>query len=301
MVGSKLARNEGQRRARRSFASTTPADLPPGEGAWLSDRPGWCVDLGPSLVAMTTCDLWLALARGDVAPQMKVWREGMPYWQSVAAVPEFALALPDAPVWTPEATKPPVHAHVPAIAAAAATAALAVAEERERPTLPAPVWSASASVVGVTTMIPLSDLGTPAPMVVEHRTAPPPPSGPRRRFLPKVDRRGAASVAIGAALAVFALAIATSAPAPTAGPLQLESPHAASMGAPEKGTDLLTATAPPKITAETPRSPLAAETAIPDPAPVERRPRGPHASDRGQHRARAGSAEERVTAGRALQ
>ena len=51
--------------ARRSLASTTPADVPSSRGAWLSDRPGWCVDLGPTLVAMTTCDLWLALAKGD--------------------------------------------------------------------------------------------------------------------------------------------------------------------------------------------------------------------------------------------
>lgn len=79
-----------------------PADLQPAASrAWMSDRPSWCVDRGVTLVAMTTCDLWLALARGDVTPDTKVWREGMPYWDRVARVPEFALALPGSPVWEP--------------------------------------------------------------------------------------------------------------------------------------------------------------------------------------------------------
>lgn len=98
MAGARLARNEGRQRARRSMTSTLPR-LAPSSRAWLSDRPSWCVDMGSTLLAMTTCDLWLSLARNDVTPRTKVWREGMPYWEALEKVPEFALAMPDATVW----------------------------------------------------------------------------------------------------------------------------------------------------------------------------------------------------------
>ena len=102
MAGARLARNEGQQRTRRSLTSTMPADLAPSSGVWLSDRPGWCVDVGPTLVAMKTCDLWLALAKDEITPKTKVWREGMPYWTEIAKVsaaiatsaPKATLAAP---------------------------------------------------------------------------------------------------------------------------------------------------------------------------------------------------------------
>jgi len=293
MAGSRLARNEGQKPPRRSLVSTTPADLPPSRRAWLSDLPGWCVDKGPTLVAMTTCDLWLALARGDVAPQVKVWREGMPYWEAVATVPELALAMPDVAVWGPDSPRPPISA----VATVAAAAAVATAEARDRPTLPVPAWPSGSPVVRVATLAPpanVGDFATPAPMVVEHRTAPP-PSGTRRRF-PKLDRRSAASVAFGAAVAIAALAVATSRPVPGHANTEktLNSAHAAAMGAPEKGVSF----AELPIAPEAPRPQLDAAITLPErAAPEARRPRGPRAADRGQRRARAGSTEDRSAAG----
>ena len=72
MAGARLARNEGRQRARRSMTSTLPADFAPSSRAWLSDRPSWCVDMGSTLLAMTTCDLWLSLAQNNITPQTKI-------------------------------------------------------------------------------------------------------------------------------------------------------------------------------------------------------------------------------------
>src|SRR5690242_18979313 len=83
------------------MVSTLPGEPPPESHAWLSDQPSWCVDTGPTLKAMSTCDLWLGLAKGEIHPEMKVWREGMACWEPVRQVAEFALALPDERVWTP--------------------------------------------------------------------------------------------------------------------------------------------------------------------------------------------------------
>lgn len=57
--------------------------------------PEWCVDQGDSIAAMTTFELWLALARGDVDSQTRVWGHGMDNWEIVADVPELAYALED--------------------------------------------------------------------------------------------------------------------------------------------------------------------------------------------------------------
>lgn len=57
--------------------------------------PEWCVDLGTSMLAMTTFELWMALARGDVEGKTSVWCNGMESWEMVANVPELAHALSD--------------------------------------------------------------------------------------------------------------------------------------------------------------------------------------------------------------
>jgi hypothetical protein len=57
--------------------------------------PEWCVDLGSSMVAISTFELWLALARGDVNAHTRVWGNGMGGWEIVADVPELAYALDD--------------------------------------------------------------------------------------------------------------------------------------------------------------------------------------------------------------
>jgi hypothetical protein len=62
------------------------ADRPP---------PDWCVDTGTDMQAMTTFELWMALARGDVDGKASVWRDGMENWQNVEDVPELAYAMSD--------------------------------------------------------------------------------------------------------------------------------------------------------------------------------------------------------------
>jgi GYF domain 2 len=302
------------------MASTMPADLPFGSQAWLSDRPCWCVDLGPTLQAMTTCDVWLGLAKGDIVPEMKVWREGMPYWTAVAKVPEFALALPDAKMWSPVpghvaaklVAAMPAVANRPSLAEAADQDGAAPEEpSREDAGEPPP------SAVGVLTHAPPSDFATPAPVVVDHDDTPP-VSGARRRLFPRLDRRGAASVVAGAAVAIIALALVTTGPVPGGesrpaaagvrmgtvvvepGPLSYEPPAAgwpvtivpaeAPAGAPG-------ATAATASTISTASTVSTASVAVKGTDAMDRSrgltpgrwrtPRGPRAGDRGQHRARA--------------
>lgn len=57
----------------------------------------WCVDLGSMLKPMTTFELWIAVANGSVAPETRVWRDGMDRWRSVRSVPELVHVLPDFP------------------------------------------------------------------------------------------------------------------------------------------------------------------------------------------------------------
>jgi len=301
MAGARMARNEGGQRARRSLTSTLPADFAPASQAWLSDRPSWCVDMGSTLLAMTTCDLWLSLARNDVTPRTKVWREGMPYWEALEKVPEFALALPDASVWGAQGTVKP----------------MARAAVEEMSTSPsggdggkAAGWLGAArepSAAEVITMAPPGDLLTPAPVVVEHRShAEPAPAGKRRVF-PRLDRRGAASVAFGAAVAIGALTLATTGPVSprTAGDegsashahaaIRYQGPsedlaaivRASSIG-PEKAAVVDQDSA--EFAGDLRAAPAATSVEETRPAPTVARsvhtPRGPRATDRGQHRAR---------------
>lgn len=326
MAGARLARNEGRQMTRRSLTSTMPAELAPPSGVWLSDRPGWCVDVGPTLVAMKTCDLWLALAKDEITPKTKVWREGMPYWTEIAKVPEFALAMPDAAVWDGPVKAAPAAGQGAAVTVAQTDTARSPAPQapRERGSrrssrgpgdkAPASTWSGAApgvvaasdpSAAAVGSLVPPSDHGTPAPVVVEHR-APEPSAASPRRIYPRLDRRGAASVAFGALVAIAALTFATTGPAPGRG-VALDSGPPVAAGARDRSPAVdfaafvrapSTARLPAPPTTPTPPDgalPPAAEqgpiTAAIAPgsatAEVRSRPaRGPHSADRGQRRAR---------------
>ncbi|MEZ4298584.1 MAG: DUF4339 domain-containing protein [Polyangiaceae bacterium] len=281
---------------RRSAASTMPAELAPAPSAWMSDLPGWCVDRGDTLSAMTTCELWLALARGDVTPETKVWREGMPCWDAVARVPEFALAMPDARLWgTPVPPVPSVAPPAPVIPLPSVAPALA----QEIETMPD-----SDRVVDVRTMAPASDLLTPAPVVVEQDASAAPPRSTRRRRPAPFDRRGILSMAVGALIAVTALALATAGTGASDAPLIAPAPIAASpvranaaAAAPERGVELFAQPSPELAMTSRARagaagvsSEAASRTQVKPVKPAKQRePRGPHAGDRGQSRARSSS------------
>lgn len=304
MASARLARKEGRISNRRSLTSTLPADSAPPSRLWLSDRPGWCVDLGDTLVAMRTADLWLALAKDEISAQTKVWREGMPYWTEIENVPEFALAMPDATVWAPgdgprrmgASDRKADTAAPPASGARAVQSnfeANDVGSEASLP--PAP------SVADVMSLAPPSDFVTPAPVVVEHRASEHAATAPRRVF-PRVDRRNAMSVAFGAIVAIGALVFATTGPAPgraSEEPIRPMSVHAAARPAaisydapkdlwgPEPAQNVDGAT----VQATVKEPVLAGATPAIDDSPLapERRTRtakGPRAADRGQRRAR---------------
>lgn len=57
--------------------------------------PDWCVDQNGDIIAMTTFELWLALARGDFDAKTRVWNLNMDNWEHVRDVPELAHALND--------------------------------------------------------------------------------------------------------------------------------------------------------------------------------------------------------------
>jgi hypothetical protein len=68
--------------------------------------PEWCIDLDSSLRAMTTFELWMALARGELGGKTRVWRDGMEGWEPIEEVPELAYALTDAVSFTPPLVAP---------------------------------------------------------------------------------------------------------------------------------------------------------------------------------------------------
>lgn len=311
MSSGQLARKEGRQMKRRSLTSTLPADSAPPSRLWLSDRPGWCVDLGEKLVAMRTADLWLALAKDEVAPGTKVWREGMPYWTEIENVPEFSLAMPDAAVWAPgdgprRLGAPASGANVPASAtsvlesiagaqneaAAAKHRIAAVSGAGSEASLPP-----RASVADVMSLVPPSDFTTPAPVVVEPRASEHAASGPRRIF-PRLDRRNAMSVAIGAAVAIGALLFATTGPAPGRALDGSNGSQPASAAGRPRGPTIDFAsnyraivTQPAALPLPPPDMEKAPSTETTTAATPERREhvrgaRGPHAADRGQRRAR---------------
>lgn len=68
--------------------------------------PEWCVEDGTGLRAMTTFELWMALARGEIGPKAQVWRDGMEGWDRIEDVPELAYALTDSVSFDPPLVTP---------------------------------------------------------------------------------------------------------------------------------------------------------------------------------------------------
>lgn len=75
--------------------------------------PEWCVDQGGSIAAMTTFELWMALARGEIDSQTRVWGHGMDNWEFVADVPELSYALEDSLSLAPPPVFPTPSRHLP--------------------------------------------------------------------------------------------------------------------------------------------------------------------------------------------
>jgi hypothetical protein len=61
----------------------------------------WCVDRGDRLAPMTTFELWIALATGELSGDARVWRLGMEGWEPARAIPDLACVMPP-PGATPE-------------------------------------------------------------------------------------------------------------------------------------------------------------------------------------------------------
>ncbi len=122
----------------------------------------------------------------------------------------------------------------------------------------------------------------------------------RRRAFPKIDRASALSVAIGATLAVLALTLATTLPAPGGGGGSRIAAQQVAAGAPVRGVEL-----PVPVVAEeraADRTVGAAPSAEPSVTaiaassrskPKDGKAQGPSRSDRGQRRARAGTGDVR--------
>lgn len=84
---SGLFEPESQRR--HSFADEGSFD----EAMVASSRVRWCIDRGLTLDTMTTFELWLAIASGQIERDVRVWREGLECWTEVEQVPDLACAL----------------------------------------------------------------------------------------------------------------------------------------------------------------------------------------------------------------
>jgi hypothetical protein len=114
-------------------------------------QPEWCVEVGQALRALTTFELWMAIARGELGAETHVWRDGMEGWTPIANVPELAYALVDATTFeadraTPEPVTPLLHADLrtPLTFEAANVAQTdpPEAEERRATILPEPLVAA---------------------------------------------------------------------------------------------------------------------------------------------------------------
>lgn len=53
----------------------------------------WCVDRSPALCAMTTADLWVAAASGELSRATRAWRIGLECWTRLDEIPDFAGAF----------------------------------------------------------------------------------------------------------------------------------------------------------------------------------------------------------------
>ena len=71
-------------------------------------RRDWCVDRGDALLTMTTFELWAAIERSEVAPWMRVWREGMECWTPAGELIELSWAVANTPHPAAEAITGPL-------------------------------------------------------------------------------------------------------------------------------------------------------------------------------------------------
>lgn len=236
----------------RTAETTLPADSVRPNRAWLSNKPSWCVDHGERLEALATCDLWLALARGDVSPSTRVWREGMPCWEPIALVPEFALALPESSVWTPQpdpirgagASVRPSHVPAPAFAATITKPLGSKPGADDRATVPDSTRRAAAAVDRVSTLPGATETATPAPVVLWSDLPSIPGASPAVPDVRRRSWRDLAAVLGGVAIAVGALWIAAVAPR-SAPPRSLMAESAAGIAAPHGPEMSALITAPP--------------------------------------------------------
>lgn len=77
----------------RFAAERVEDEMPPPVSRVRNRRRDWCVDFGARLVTMTTFELWIAIASGEVGSTIRVWREGMECWARVIELPELACAI----------------------------------------------------------------------------------------------------------------------------------------------------------------------------------------------------------------
>jgi hypothetical protein len=198
----------GMRRC-RSAAETSPvsdATLDPA-------RPEWCVDTGADLRPMSTFDLWSAIERADVAPWMRVWREGLECWTPVQDLPELHWATHAGALASLDDS--PYAAAAPELLPPERTPANEAREEaRPGRTLP-----------GLAAPEPRDSIATPAPTVA----APAPVAEATRAARWLAAGSTVAALSIGAALLHLAgpLSLAAPAVAPAAAAPALAAPPAA--------------------------------------------------------------------------
>lgn len=72
-------------------------------GDWLDDEESgaWCVDNGAGITVMRTRAIYDAVERGDLSPDMKVWRDGRACWLPIAECYELTVKPKPRPDATP--------------------------------------------------------------------------------------------------------------------------------------------------------------------------------------------------------
>jgi hypothetical protein len=118
---------------------TLPADH--GRRRRRHARP-WCVDSGAHIATMSTFELRLAVASGDVGAAVRVWREGMECWTPVAELPELGHAVPGLGQWVePGLTPSPLSARAAERGCEHGASEQASASRDALPTEPTPTCS----------------------------------------------------------------------------------------------------------------------------------------------------------------
>jgi len=79
----------------------------------------WCVEMEEGLRVLSTFELWIAIASGQIDQERRVWRKGMYSWHRIETVPELVCAIDGAHLkesfldenregdWSPLATAAP--------------------------------------------------------------------------------------------------------------------------------------------------------------------------------------------------